>query len=172
MDNDKPKKTFKKPNTYDELYPGKFLKAGLFNGKRVTLTVTDYRREELEGEKGMEVKSIITFKETPMELVACKTNGICMREMFGTSLPGWVGKRVIFFPSTWAGKPAIRVWGSPDITKEFSVTVKLPRKKPFKMVMHTSAADSASPPDDDDAGTHPDDADHGDAYEPETAGAA
>lgn len=152
MEAEKPKKTFKKPNTYDDLYPGRFLKAGQFNGKRVTLTIADYRREELEGEKGMEVKAIIAFKETPMELVACKTNGLCLREMFGTSLPGWVGKRVIFFPSTWQGKPAIRVWGSPDITKEFSVTVKLPRRKPFKMRLHMTAADEAArEPGDDDA---------------------
>jgi hypothetical protein len=156
---EQPKK-LKKPKSYDDLYPGRFLKAGNFNGKKVTLTIADYRREELEGEDGKKaVKAIVCFKETPMELVACKTNGLCIREMFGVSLPGWIGKKVILFPSTWAGKPAIRVWGSPDITKEQTLTVKLPRRKPFKMTLHTNAGDDAGTAtsgdydDSNDAGT-------------------
>lgn len=133
------KKQLKKPKTYDDLYPGRFLKAGNFNGRKVTLTIADYRHEELEGDDGKKVKAIIAFKETPMALVACKTNGLCLREMFGHALPGWVGKKVILFPGTWAGKPAVRVWGSPDIAEEFDVTVKLQRRRPFKMRMHLSA---------------------------------
>ena len=163
QEHEQPKKQLKKPNTYDDLYPGRFLKAGNFNGKKVTLTVSDYRREELEGEKGKEIKAIVSFKETEKELVACKTNGLCLRSMFGNLLPDWVGKKVILFPSTWAGKPAIRVWGSPDIAEEITVTVKLQKRKPFKLVMHTNAnGDSAAAPGivndpDDDPGTHPDD---------------
>jgi len=167
-------KQLKKPKSYDDLYPSRFLKASAFDGKKVTLTIQDCRREELEGENGeKKVKAIVSFRETERELVACKTNGLCLRDMFGTSLAGWVGKRVILFPDKWNGEPAIRVWGSPDIKAPFDVEVKLARRRPFKMRMHTSAADEskgvAKPgadtyPDDsgDDPGTHPGDREPGD----------
>lgn len=134
----------KKPKSFDDLYPGRFLKAGNFDGKRVVLTIKDYDLESLEGENGeKKAKAIIAFEETPRQLVACKTNGICLREMFGTDLTKWVGKRVILFPSTWNGEPCIRVWGSPDLRAPMDVEVKLPRRKPIPMRMHTSKDDAA-----------------------------
>jgi hypothetical protein len=160
----------KQPKTYDDLFPGRFLRAGNFDGKRVTLTITACRREELEGADGKkDVKAIVTFKETPLELVACKTNGICMRDMFGKSLAGWIGKRVILFPDNWNGEPAIRVWGSPDIKAPFDVEVKLARRKPFTMRMHTSNLDDGPakrgaetyPEDSEDPGEHPGDREPG-----------
>jgi len=126
----------KKPATYDQLYPGRFLKAGLFEGKQVTLTIKDADLEELEGDKGKQVKAILTFEETQMGLVCCKTNGLCIKAMFGDKLSDWVGKKVTLFPSSWNGEPAIRVWGSPDIKEDLNVSVVLPRKKPIPMVMH------------------------------------
>lgn len=162
-------KQIKQPKTFDDLYPGRFLKAGNFDGKKVTLTIVACRREELEGEKGTSVKAIVSFKETPLELVACKTNGICMRDMFGKSLAGWIGKRVILFPGTWNNEPAIRVWGSPDIKAPFDIDIKLARKKPFTMRMHMSGTDAAPVAKpvaetypDDDAGEHPGNREPGD----------
>jgi hypothetical protein len=67
--------------------------------------------------------------------VLCKTNGICLREMFGVQLAEWVGKRVTIFPDTWNGEPAIRVWGSPDIAADRDVQITLPRRKPFKKTL-------------------------------------
>src|SRR6185369_2267012 len=56
----------KKPKNYDDLYPGRFLKAGNFNGQKVTLTIKDYDLETLEGENGeKKAKAIIHFEETP-----------------------------------------------------------------------------------------------------------
>jgi hypothetical protein len=135
-----------KPKNFDQLYPGRFLKAGSFEGKRVTLKIKDYDREMLKGEDGAEkMKAIISFEETPYQLVACKTNGLCMRAMFGDNLPDWVGKRVILFPSIWNGEPCIRVWGSPDIPEATDLEIKLPRRKPFTMRLHTSAAEETKP---------------------------
>jgi hypothetical protein len=71
-----------------------------------------------------------------MQLVTPKTNGLCLKAMFGDKLADWVGKRVTLFPSTWNGEPAIRVWGSPDIEKDINVSIQLPRRKPIPMVMH------------------------------------
>lgn len=128
--------TIKKPNTYDQMYPGRFLKAGLFEGKHVTLTITDVNLEELEGDDGKKVKALVAFKETEMQLVCCKTNGFCIKAMFGDKLSGWQGKRVTLFPSTWNNEPAIRVWGSPDLPEDMPVTIQLPRRKPLQMLMH------------------------------------
>jgi hypothetical protein len=131
---------------FDQLYPGRFIKAGELLGKKVTLTVTDIAHEELVGDDGKpSTKVTLSFKETPKRHVCCKTNAICMREMFGRKLPEWKGKRVTFFPDTWNGEPAIRVWGSPDITKEIEVTVTLPRRKPFKKVMHPTGKAADAP---------------------------
>lgn len=126
----------KKPTNFDALYPGRFLKAGLFEGKQVTLTIKDVDLNELEGDDGKKMKAIVSFQETELQLVACKTNGISIKSMFGPSLSDWIGKRVTLFPSTWNGEPAIRVWGSPDIEKDIPISITLPRKKPIPMTMH------------------------------------
>ena len=132
---------------FDQLYPGRFIKAGELLGKQVTLTVTDIAHEELIGDDNKpSTKVTLSFKETPKKHVCCKTNAICMREMFGRKLEGWKGKKVTFFPDTWNGEPAIRVWGSPDIDREIEVMVTLPRRKPFKKTMHPTGRKNAPPP--------------------------
>jgi len=132
-----------KPTVFDQLYPGRFLKAGELLGKKVTLTIADVDVEELEGDGGAKkVKAIISFRETKKQLVACKTNGLCLREMFGKELANWTGKRVTLFEDTWNGEPCTRVWGSPDIAADFDVEVALPRRRPFKKTMHRVEARS------------------------------
>lgn len=126
-----------KPTVYDQLYPGRFIKAAELLGKKVTLTIEDVDVEELVDDSGSpKVKAVISFKETPKKLVACKTNGFCIREMFGKELANWVGKRVTLFEDVWNGEPATRVWGSPDIEQDIEVTISLPRRRPFKKTMH------------------------------------
>lgn len=126
-----------KPVDFDQLYPGRFIKAGELLGKKVTLTIAEVDLEELVGEDGKpKAKAVIGFAETPKRLVACKTNGICLREMFGKSLADWVGRRVTIFPDTWNGEPCIRIWGSPDIDADKEVQITLPRRRPFKKTMH------------------------------------
>ncbi len=137
----------KRPTVYDELYPGRFLKAGEFQGKKVTLTISDVEHEKLMGDDGKEqLKVIVSFRETPKKLVACKTNGICIKEMFGKVIADWMGKRVTLFPDVWNGEDCIRVWGSPDIAEEKDVMVQLPRRKPFKKTMHKMAGGGAKAP--------------------------
>jgi hypothetical protein len=134
-------KQYAKPVDFDQLYPGRFIKAGELLGKKVTLTITDVELEGLLGDDGKEkAKAIISFKESEKKLVACKTNGICIKEMFGKSIAEWIGKRITIFPDVWNGEPAIRVWGSPDIDADFKVQVALPRRRPFDKVMHKMPA--------------------------------
>lgn len=133
---DQPRK-LKKPSVFDELYAGRFLKAGELLGKKPTLTILDVDLEELQGDDGTKkAKAILSFKGTEKKLVACKTNGLCIKEMFGKELAGWLGKRITIFEDQWNGEPCIRIWGSPDIPEEFEVTVALPRRRPFKKTMH------------------------------------
>jgi hypothetical protein len=130
-----------KPVDFDQLYPGRFIKAGELLGKRVTLTIADVELEDLMGEDGKtKAKAIVAFKETEKKLVTCKTNGICLKEMFGKVLADWVGKRVTIFPDTWNGEPCIRVWGSHDIYSDMEVTVQLPRRRPMKKTLHKMEA--------------------------------
>jgi len=127
---------FKKPVDFDELYPGRFIKAGELQGKKVTLTIRSVDLDELEGDSGKKIKGIVSFEETGKALVLNKTNGICLRAMFGRKIADWEGKRVTVFPSVWNGEDCIRIWGSPDIDRDEEIVVQLPRKKPLKMVMH------------------------------------
>ena len=87
------------PQNFDQLYPGRFLKAGHFEQPR-TLTIRHIEHQELEGEKGKETKTIFHFQEERLALVACKTNGICCREIFGQHVPSWIGKRITLHAST------------------------------------------------------------------------
>lgn len=129
-----------KPVDWDELYPGRFIKAGELKGKRWTLTIADVDIDNLVGDDGKEkVKGVLSFKETPKQIPLNKTNGLCLRAMFGRKLSEWLGKRVIVFPDKWNGEDAIRIWGSPDIAAPMVVEIKLPRRKEFKMEMRTSA---------------------------------
>jgi hypothetical protein len=126
-----------KPTNYDQLYPGRFIKAGELLGKKVTLTIADVDLEELVGDTGKpQVKCIISFRETPKKLVACKTNGICLKEMFGKVIADWIGKRITIFEDSWNGEPATRVWGSPELEADMEVQVTLPRRRPFKKTLH------------------------------------
>jgi len=135
MMREEPKK-HPKPTSYDQLYPGRFIKAAELLGKKPTLTITDIELEDLEGDDGKKTKCIISFKESQKKLVACKTNGLCIKHMFGRELKDWVGKRITIHEDTWNGEPCIRIWGSPDITVDVEVEIALPRRRPFKRTLH------------------------------------
>jgi len=124
-----------KPVDWDQLYPGRFMKAGELLGKQVTLTIKSVDLDELEGDKGKKVKGIVSFNETPKQLALNRTNGTCLREMFGRAVQEWIGKKVTIHPGEWNGEPCIRVYGSPDIASDMQIEVALPRRRPIPMVM-------------------------------------
>jgi hypothetical protein len=115
---------------FDKLFPGRFLKAADLNGKEVTLTISAVVTDELVGDKGTEVKGLLSFAGKKKQLVLNKTNGLCLKQMFGRETDEWVGKRVTIFPTTFNDEPCIRVKGSPDIAKDITFDLKLPRKAP------------------------------------------
>jgi hypothetical protein len=141
------------PDTYSLLYPGRFLKADILQGKKATLTIKNVDIEELIGENNKAAaKVIVSFAERPLELVLPKTNGECLRRMFGNNPHAWIGKRVTLFPSTTKfGRDTvdcIRIWGSPDLDADMPITVPQGRKKALEMVMHRVEAKNGtvSPP--------------------------
>jgi len=129
-------KVFPKPIDWDELYPGRFLKASDLKGKNVTVKIAAVNIEELVGDKGPQIKGVIGFEKTEKQWALNKTNGICLKEMFGKKVQEWVGKRVTLMSAQWDGEECLRVFGSPDIDADMDVTIALPRKRPFAMTMH------------------------------------
>lgn len=134
--------------SFSELYPGRFLKADLFNGQPCTYTIVDIWREEIEGDKGAEAKVLVSFKETPLQLVLAKVNAEAIKAMFGPSVPNWIGKRITFYGTTTImpfpkrpNEPCIRVYGSPDIDAEVRSEWTPPRRKPVVQILKPTASE-------------------------------
>lgn len=132
---------------YALLFPGRFLKSAQFLGKDVHLTIAGVRTEALPSDKGGEkVKGIVAFNETKLELVLNRTNAECVKGMFGRETDEWIGKRVTFYPAPFSDPftgeqtTCIRVRGSPDIDKDVTVEVTLPRKKPMRVALKKTAS--------------------------------
>jgi len=130
----------KLPDNYSDLYPNRFLHADQLKGRKVTVTIKAIEIEVLEGEKGKQSKVIMHFVESPKQYVVPKTNGFCMKRMFGNNPNDWAGKLITIFPTTTKfGRDTvdcIRIWGSPHLESDMSITVPAGRKKPYEMVMH------------------------------------
>lgn len=124
--------------TYEAAFPGRFLKAALLNERNVTVEIERIYMEVLEGEKGEANKLIAKFSGKTMELVLCKTNALCVKEMFGSKVAGWLGKRITLTPTKVNFGPkkvdAIRIFGSPDIASPVEVAARIGRKQ-FKATM-------------------------------------
>jgi hypothetical protein len=132
---------------FDKLYPGQFLKAGMFSGRDVTLTIASVKLDELEGRKGKEMKGIIAFAEKPQRLVLNKTNGLCLKAMFGRETEAWVGKRVTLYPAKIQFEDndlAIRVRGSPDLLAPVTFTLKLARKADKQVTLARTGVGAAA----------------------------
>jgi hypothetical protein len=133
-------KRLAKPVDWDELYPGRFLKAADLKGRQVTVTISAVDLEELEGDGGKTTKGIISFQGKEKMIALNRTNGVCLKAMFGKKVQEWIGKRITLFPTeVQFGREmedAIRIFGSPDIAKEMDIEIKLPKRRPIKMTMH------------------------------------
>lgn len=138
------------PGSYSEMYPGRFLKADMLKGKKVTVTITHIDGEDLIGENN-KAKSewIVRIKERQLQLVLNKTNAFCLYRMFGGDPHSWIGRRVTIYPTTTKfGRDTldcIRIWGSPDLTEDMEITVPQGRKKAWETVMHKVTLKSDAP---------------------------
>lgn len=153
---------------FDELYPGRFIKAGNLGDKPVTLTIATVAQETLEGEKGPELKVTLSFTRTPKQLVLCKLNGMCLKSMFGPRIADWIGKRVSFYATNQImpmprargddrpPEACIRVWGSPDIASDLSFQWAPPKRKKLTLTMRAvKRQDAPSAPEAPKPGNEP-----------------
>jgi hypothetical protein len=123
--------------SFDELYPGKYLKAGMFHGQPVTYTIKEIARDELMNDANEpEEKIVLSFEEVPLQHILPKINAVCLKAMFGPSVPAWIGKRVTWYATNAImpypkrkDEPCIRVFGSPEITSEIRCEWRPPRRK-------------------------------------------
>ncbi len=123
---------------FDQLFPGRFIKAGEFNGKDVTLTIVSVELEPLPQDNGKDqMRGIVGFKETKKQLVLNRTNGECFKAMWGRDVDDWIGKRVTLWPAPYEGDIAIRVKGSPDLPEAKNFRVKIGRKNKQLMLLPT-----------------------------------
>lgn len=127
--------------TYDQLFPGRFIKAGEFAGKPVTLTIAAVALDELEKDDGhTESKAIVSFVETKRQWVLVKTNAQCLVALWGPDTDAWLGHRVTLYPERDTSGLSdsglcIRVKGSPDISKPVTAEIRLPRRRPQKRTL-------------------------------------
>ncbi len=144
--------------TFDDLFPSRFLKASMFQGRPVTLTISDVSVEGLEREDGVEHQAaIITFKETKKQLVCNRTNGESIKAMFGADVDNWLGKRITLRPENdpsglSESGLAIRLSGSPDLKQPIEALIKLPRRKPQKRKLVPTKTGANEPMFDTDTG--------------------
>ena len=138
---------------YTDLYPeGNFIDAERMRDRKPTLKVRTITREKLAPqEEGGEpkVNSLMYFDGTHKCLSLCKTNIQCLVAMFGPAPPEWIGRRVTLFAGKWKGKPAPRIWGSPEIDHDFEVMIVLKNKnggsQTSRMTMHRTQNGGAKP---------------------------
>jgi len=135
----------------DLMFQGRFIKAADLMGKDVTLTIQDVCMEELEGDKGKEMKGIVSFVGKKRKWVLNRTNALCLKAMFGRETDQWKGKRVTLYPTTFNEDPCIRVKGSPDLDKPLEFELKLPRKKPKLMKLQPTGKGQVTDAMDDGA---------------------
>ena len=130
--------------SFDQLYPGTYIKAGEFNGKPVTLTITSVKREMLSnGTGGEEGAVIVAFSETEKLFVMNKTNAVCLRAMWGDGSGEWEGHRVTLHPvkdesGLSESGQCIRVKGSPELTKPLKFRARLGRKMVTQTLVPTT----------------------------------
>lgn len=141
-----------KPTLFDQLFPGRFIKAADLLGKDRTLTISDVAIERLPTDVGGEkVKGIVSFRESERQWVVNRTNGEALKAMFGKAVREWIGKRVTLYPTTDKfGREivdAIRVRGSPDIAADVTFALRLPKKKPRDLTLARTASKQAPAPE-------------------------
>jgi len=141
-----------KPVDYDELFPGRFIKAGLFAAKPLTLRLKAIDTEPLPQDDGHDrVRGIISFHGTDKQWVLNSTNGQCLKAMWGKRVQDWIGQSVTLCseqaPFGLETVDAVRVKGSPSLTEPLDVEIRLPRKKPkIRRLVPTGKAARASAP--------------------------
>ena len=138
--------------SFDQLYPGTYLKAGEFEGRAVTLTVKTITREMLSNGSGGEEPAVtVAFAETEKQFVMNKTNAVSLRAMWGDDSGEWIGHKVTLHPvKDESGLSdsgiCIRVKGSPELEKPLKFKARLGRKMVTQTLVPTGKGSPPSGP--------------------------
>ena len=118
----------RKPQTYSDMNPGRFLPPDKLLKKDVTLTIKDFVFEKMNEGKNEEERCIMYFKETKLGMKVNKTNQVCLQAMFGGTPEDAIGKKITLMYSTARfGRevhPCIRFRGSPELEKPVVASIK------------------------------------------------
>lgn len=119
------------------------LSAPDLEGKAVTAkieSVTGVKFEE-DGETGApkkaDKKALIAFAGHSKKFAANFINCLLIENMWGKDIEAWTGHWLTIMPDTvevkgrFFGDACIRVKGSPELKEAVTVTVTLPRRRPF-----------------------------------------
>jgi hypothetical protein len=128
----------RKPFSYDDLFPERWLHAEDLKGQEVTLTITAAYAEDLRLPSGtVNAAGVLSFKGTHKEYVLNKTNAMVLVGLWGKDSAEYVGKRITIaaVPDT-SGKSAsglrILFVGSPDIDRDTPVPQPLNKTRGIK----------------------------------------
>jgi hypothetical protein len=136
-----------RPSTWDDMYPGTFMRGtSIPEGNKPIVTITDVQLMRLPDDKtgGEKTKGVLSFREVELKLALNKTNGLCLKQMFGDVPEHWVGKRIVLHRVKFKGEPAVRVFGSPDIQQNITFMLKLPKKAAQEVTLYAPNKKPAS----------------------------
>jgi len=124
---------------------GNYLGAEHLEGKVVTVTISDVRKEDIADDKGvLKSKAVVHFVGTDRSWILNRTNALSIAALFGVETAAWAGKRITLHAvEVQLGKErvaGVRVKGSPDIEKDVVFELKLPRKKAQSVTLVKVAA--------------------------------
>jgi len=86
----------------DLMFPSRYLRAADFEGKAVTLTISEVVRDKVQMATGQKAeKYIIRFRETDKELILNKTNAKAVAKVLEEPKAiNWPGERITLKPTT------------------------------------------------------------------------
>ena len=86
----------------DLMFPSRYLRAADFEGKAVTLTISEVVRDKVQMATGQKTeKYIIRFRETDKELILNKTNAKAVAKVLEEPKAiNWPGSRITLKPTT------------------------------------------------------------------------
>lgn len=100
---------------------------------------------------------LLTLEDCDRKFSAKTLNCMLIEAMFGSDVEGWTGHRITIgydtvekeFRGALAGKPCIRVKGSPELSEPLRVELRMPRKKrPIVRMLRPSQAPAPQEYDD------------------------
>jgi hypothetical protein len=135
------------PSNWDELFPGRFLKCGHLDGREVELRIARVYGEMIDEKPAsvFRIDPVPGIKQVDFGLN--KTNGLCLKQMFGPLMSDWRGKRFVVHESKVEhgrekGRPTIRICASPDIPRDVTCVIDFHTKmiRPFTILVRSTAS--------------------------------